>query len=716
MKRSFHILLFFLAATGQAQVDLDRFTPLESQGVVPQDLISFYIKDSENNSRQTNNDFIQHNTVEFGNLFASGKVIFNDPLSTYAKKVLDTLLFRQPVVRNKIRIYTLKSAVTNAYTTNDGKIFITTGLFARLQNEAQLAFILSHEIIHYLNNHAYETFVFNSRVDRKKRRVDNETRQFDDVLLTKFRHSRANEYEADKQGLILFLQSEYSTAVIDSVFAMLDYSELPVQNIPFDRSFFETPYFHIRNEAWLNPGNIEPVNIDPDFKESKSTHPNSKSRKSQIQSVLDKSQNIGAIRKLFLFPEDEFSSIHDIALFDLSNVYYLDHNYEDGIYNSWLLLKRFPDNLYLRKTISRCLNGLLAENSYRMGLYDSNKKRGYISQLAHLIHYCDRDELETMALIFTWKIYKQHADDYDLKILLNKFFSYIDEKDPAFFYRKATADLKLAELKNLLSDSLKSKGNKEVIKQNESEVLRRSGFADLMDNPEFSAALQQSQLSKTPFKIPEVKLDNNKMFVIPLVYVIDSSGTHKRYTDPQKVVVDYSKQLSELGPQKNVQFTFLSTYDLKPGDVDKYNEYSMLSQWVSVNGEKDVQNYVDFEGMKKLGEKYKSKYLCLSGVYFYKNNATFKFRRWLLFTLLIPPGAGIIPGTTQLFTANYSAYYSTVVYDIETGKIVSRTYDANFNNVKPKTKTKKFWHTLKPWYEENVLQKEPTKIKNNRFR
>lgn len=704
MKQLIGLLLVTSCAVCNAQFDPDTYTPLRSQGTIPQDLISFYIKESENSKKSSSTDFIEHNTVEFGNLFASGKILFNDPLSTYAKKVLDTLLYQRPDVRSKVRIYTLKSSVTNAYTTNDGKIFITTGLFARLENEAQLAFILSHELIHYLNRHAYESYVFNRRVDRKRKKVMQQNQRFEDVLLTKFRHSRENEFDADKEGLGIFLSSTYALSVVDSVFRMLDYSDLPVENIAFDRSFLESSWFHVRDEAWLKPEEVQEVSIETDFKESKSTHPNSKSRITQLQATLDVSDTKKNTH-LYLFPEKVFSDMRNIARFELSNVLYLDENYEDAIYNSWLLLKKYPGNLYLRKNISRCLYGLLGENAYRMGLYDHNKKRGYISQLAHVIRYSDREELEKLAVIFTWNTYKEHDQDNDLKILLNNFFSYLDEKDRTFYYNSAQAESKLNELKKFSPMSDSTNKYSKIYTEKQLEYTRRSCFADLLANKEFSIALQQVQLSKEPFSVPTEKLESKNMFVIPQVYIIDSVSGSKEFSDPQKVISDYSKKIKDLGTEKNLDFTFLSTYDLKPGDVDRYNDYSVLSDWISVNGEKDKQSYIDWEGMKKLGDRYNSRYLCLSGIYIYKNTLGGKLKRWLLFTFLVPPGVGIIPGSVQLFTSNYSAYYSTIIYDVETGKVVSRSFDWNIYNFKPQTKKKNLWHTLRPWYEDVIEKK-----------
>jgi len=79
-------------------------------------------------------------------LLLSGDKLFNDPLTIYVNKVADELLKNEPELRKKIKIYVTKSSDVNAHAFDKGFIFINVGLLAQLENEAQLAFILSHEI------------------------------------------------------------------------------------------------------------------------------------------------------------------------------------------------------------------------------------------------------------------------------------------------------------------------------------------------------------------------------------------------------------------------------------------------------------------------------------------------------------------------------------------------------------------------------------------
>ena len=50
----------------------------------------------------------------------------------------------------------MESPVVNAFSLPNGALYITTGLLARIENEAQLATVLGHELIHYMNRHVLQ--------------------------------------------------------------------------------------------------------------------------------------------------------------------------------------------------------------------------------------------------------------------------------------------------------------------------------------------------------------------------------------------------------------------------------------------------------------------------------------------------------------------------------------------------------------------------------
>jgi len=56
----------------------------------------------------------------------------------------------------RIRVFAIKDPALNAFTYPTGSIYVHTGLLARLENEAQLAVVVGHEMTHATHRHALE--------------------------------------------------------------------------------------------------------------------------------------------------------------------------------------------------------------------------------------------------------------------------------------------------------------------------------------------------------------------------------------------------------------------------------------------------------------------------------------------------------------------------------------------------------------------------------
>lgn len=52
----------------------------------------------------------------------------------------------------------LRDPVPNAFALANGSVYINTGMLSRLENEAQLAGVLAHEVTHVVNRHTYRSF------------------------------------------------------------------------------------------------------------------------------------------------------------------------------------------------------------------------------------------------------------------------------------------------------------------------------------------------------------------------------------------------------------------------------------------------------------------------------------------------------------------------------------------------------------------------------
>src|SRR6516164_509832 len=93
-----------------------------------------------------------------------GLLFENPDLQTYVDSVCKRLIGDRPTPENvKFRCLVLRDPMQNAFAEPNGTVYVTTGLLALLENEAELAGILGHELTHTYNRHLY----FENRSIRK---------------------------------------------------------------------------------------------------------------------------------------------------------------------------------------------------------------------------------------------------------------------------------------------------------------------------------------------------------------------------------------------------------------------------------------------------------------------------------------------------------------------------------------------------------------------
>ncbi len=153
----------------------ENFTPLKSSGRLPdvftQNIRNVIKEDIAELNKQGESDkslkttYLTVANYEIEKIIKSGNALVNDELTIYLNKIADVILKNNPTLRSELHIYTLKNSVVNAYSYDKGYIFIDIGLIAQAETEAQLAYILSHEIAHYIKKHQINGYVKNKKID-----------------------------------------------------------------------------------------------------------------------------------------------------------------------------------------------------------------------------------------------------------------------------------------------------------------------------------------------------------------------------------------------------------------------------------------------------------------------------------------------------------------------------------------------------------------------
>jgi predicted Zn-dependent protease len=129
-------------------------------------------------------------------LRSSPAILRNTPLQAYVHGVACRLAGPQC---QDLRVYVGRDPEFGAWVAPNGTIRVTTGLLLRLANEAQLAYVLGHEIAHYRRRHALRRW---GEILARSRDLAREV-----GVIAAF--SREQEYEADQLGFDLMLQVGY---------------------------------------------------------------------------------------------------------------------------------------------------------------------------------------------------------------------------------------------------------------------------------------------------------------------------------------------------------------------------------------------------------------------------------------------------------------------------------------------------------------------------
>ena len=115
-----------------------------------------------------------------------------------------------------IRVFLVRTPLFNASMAPNGMIQIWTGLLLRIENEAQLAAVIGHEIAHYLQRHSVERL----RDIKDKAALGQVLGLFGlagavgqiAVLASTFAYGREHEHEADRIGAALMNRAGYDVA------------------------------------------------------------------------------------------------------------------------------------------------------------------------------------------------------------------------------------------------------------------------------------------------------------------------------------------------------------------------------------------------------------------------------------------------------------------------------------------------------------------------
>jgi Zn-dependent protease with chaperone function len=652
-----------ISRTGYSQ-DFNNYTNVKNVGSMPNEFkysATEVYKQNLKNEQQTKNsevklkdkkEFLLESNFATTDLLRSGKILFNSPLNTYVNKVTDLVLQSNPALSGKVKVYIVQSPVVNAFTFNDGKIFINMGLLAHLQNEAQLAFIIAHEVSHYTKGHSLNVYIERKKISKG---VD-QYEDFDesDKVFASNSFNKEQEIEADADGLRLFSKTGYDLAEARNALALLHYADQPFDNKVFSVDFFNRQYLQI--PKIFVPDSVDDISLynetditgdEEDEKSNKkvesSTHPTISKRIRTLDKVnLGKYDHEGGQK--FLVSESDFMTAQTTAQFELCRLYSLAYRPLENLFNIYLLEKKYPNNKYLLENKLRCYYQIISavNKGYRTSIISKpDKLEGEMQKMHSIFYSMSKEEVSALCLRHAWDVKMQLAitETSPLNAFMEGIvYSFANNISTKVSYFKTAKDY---------NDSLVQSWYKPVVADNNTDKKgkkkskfikpkRKGGsFASYvmipyLNNNEFKDYFNkvseridektkedednETEFEKTKASIKITKTKNlgikNIVFLDPTYLVIDQRKKQSnRYIESEEKELTLKSTIYECSKAANLDAKFIISSDIESSD--EYNEFMILKSRMSecFNNEDLKPLATDKEAIDLFAKKHNTQYV-----------------------------------------------------------------------------------------------------------
>ena len=306
------------------------------------------------------------------NEIKEGHYLVDRRINGAVQRTFETVLKSNPdLPQDDLRLFVSRETVPNARCYGEGTLVINIGLLARLQNESQLAFIICHEMAHYVQNHVNKhikdriTYYYSkeTQAELKKiaktdfRRFEKVQKMFGAALYRSRRHSRERELEADSIGMFFLQNTPYDITEAVKTLLILDEADKPIHLGTIDfKAYFDHPEFPFKDkwialedDAFIRGKKYNLWEVD-----SLKTHPSCQKR----YGILSRRAQGG--ESAFVQPVGQFMEMVNAAEFEMIEADYFYQNYGKCIHECLQYLKAYPDNAYLHARIIACLHHIWA--------------------------------------------------------------------------------------------------------------------------------------------------------------------------------------------------------------------------------------------------------------------------------------------------------------------------------------------------------------------
>ncbi len=371
MRFHFFLITLLFASVGRAQIS--SLEPYHSPTTLPRVAPKIIAKINARLERdlvglpKNNREFLAKEYKERADSLkselAQGNFLMDTLWNAWFQGILDEIERSNPSIpKADITLLLSRYESANARSVGEGTLVFNVAMLPFLKNESQVAFILCHELAHYVNNHGnnalhqYINTLYSEETQKQLKNISkgkyNKTERALELMKSMAykgrKHGRYKESEADSLGFVFLSRTHYR--IEDAVTALqvldsLDQSNWPdipystlfnAAGFPFQKSWLEQP--SLGGFSSQKPKESEEFNED-----SLKTHPDCPKRIALTQQQLE---HLGehAEGQGFLQPENVFLKLQDWSQYVVLEGLYDRGEYGRALFRSLVLLTEYPDD------------------------------------------------------------------------------------------------------------------------------------------------------------------------------------------------------------------------------------------------------------------------------------------------------------------------------------------------------------------------------------
>lgn len=358
--------------------------------------------------------------TDFGKQVKNKDFIFKSEFETSIQSLIQRLKKNNPKIPQGLKILIAKDNTPNAYCLADGTFVINMGLYSWLNNEDQIAAVISHELGHKIEEHSLKTFlkiIEQDKLDKvvmeniksttTSRSESQNQKAFDILKNTVYKKGverRQNEIQADSLGYVIFKNSDFKkTEFVNALQRLQDFDTISPRELKVDtyKKLFNLPK-QAFNVKWMKKEDFSLYNYnfykEKLNKDSLASHP-------EISTRIEILKNTFAELKTSVTPEkptDLFIALRKTARMEILPNYFHSEDYGLGVYTAMQFLQDEEEEKYYKIWLGRCFSKIYeARKNYNLNRYldriePKNQSESY-QQFLNFMWNLSLDEIKNIA-------------------------------------------------------------------------------------------------------------------------------------------------------------------------------------------------------------------------------------------------------------------------------------------------------------------------------